>query len=279
MDTEHSSTALLVAVLGNRWQGRSPDLDGASHVEAATSTLVDVLGRVGVGEAAARATLNRAVTRGLLARTRRGRQSFFSLTPETRRLLAAGAQRLHHDPAVRDAWDGHWTLLTYSLPESRRDERHRLRTRLQWEGFGLLRDGLWLSPGDVDVAALGSDLGLLDDLTAFRGAALPPTEVDQLVQQAWDLDHVAERYHAFLRRWDASPPGPDLPDELSRQVVLVADWRDTVLGDPLLPRACLPDGWPAEAARRVFDTHYAALDRAAADQFAEALVAPTPATT
>lgn len=33
-------------------------------------------------------------------------------------------------------WDGHWLLLLVSVPEAQRDLRHRIRSQLNWAGFG-----------------------------------------------------------------------------------------------------------------------------------------------
>ena len=267
------SRALLVALLGNIWQGRDPREDGGRELAAGTRTFVEVLGRAGVGEAAVRATLGRAVTRGLLARHRHGRQAYFSVTPDTRRLLAEGAQRLHHDPAVRQDWDGTWTLLAYSLPETRRDDRHRLRRRLSWEGFGLLRDGLWVAPRQVDVEGLAADLGVRADVHGFLAQSIAPTSPSDLAREAWDLEVIAAGYREFLQRWDVADPLPRAADDLVRWLWLVTEWRQLVLEDPMLPARLLPEDWPAVTARDVFDDRYAQYERTATPLFEDALEA------
>lgn len=273
MATEEATTsrALLVAMLGNHWQGRDPQDGGGRDLAAGTGTFVDVLGRAGVSESAARATLGRAVDRGLLARQRHGRRAYFSVTPQTRRILAEGARRLHHDPPVRHDWDGSWTLLAYSLPEARRDDRHQLRRRLSWEGFGPLRDGLWLAPGRVEVAGLAEELEVRDDVQAFVAQTVAPTQPAVLVSTTWDLDGIAEGYRRFLRRWDVGDPLPEVTDDLARSLWLVTEWRQLVLEDPMLPAQLLPADWPAPAARQVFDTRYADYERTATPLFDDVL--------
>src|SRR3954454_13150046 len=151
-------------------------------------TLLDLLADLGVTEAAARATLKRMTQRGLLARGQVGRTAEYALTPRAEDVLRRATERVA-SPAPFEHPDGEWTLLSYSVPESRRDLRHRVRSRLTWAGFGGLRDGLWIAPGTVDVVAvLGrSDLvdvaGLAD---AFAARALPGTDLDRLGQRAWD---------------------------------------------------------------------------------------------
>ena len=112
-----------------------------------SGSIIDVLGRVGTGEQAVRSTLTRMVNRGLLRRQREGRRMFFGLTPQAARILEDGGQRIWRDGAVNEDWDGTWTLLGFSLPESWQRQRHDLRSRLTWSGFGALYSGLWIAPG------------------------------------------------------------------------------------------------------------------------------------
>lgn len=268
----YPSRALLLTLLGNHFQGQAPSVDGGRRMAVASSTFVDVLARVGVSEQATRATLNRAVKQGFLHRHQRGRQAFFDLTDATRHLLADGARRLYHTDPVRTDWDGTWTLLAFSLPESRRTERHRLRVRLSWVGFAALRDGLWVAPGTIDVPAVIGDLGVTEDIHVFAGPAVPPVRLDAMIAEAWDLATIADGYRTFLDRWDRDTPLPDAVDDLARWIWLVTEWRLLLVDDPVLPPAHLPDDWPAVHARAVFDRWFSHYRQTATPLFEQALV-------
>src|SRR3954453_10697831 len=172
-----------------------------------TMTLLDLLGDLGVNEAAARATLKRMTQRGLLDRGQVGRTAEYALTPLTEDVLRQARERVR-SAAPFEHPEGEWTLLSYSVPESRRDLRHRVRSQLIWAGFGGLRDGLWIAPGTVDVGAvLGrSDLadaaGLAD---ACAARALPGTDVHRLVHQAWDVPAVRAAHTWFIDTWRRPP--------------------------------------------------------------------------
>lgn len=216
-----------------------------------SASVIDAFARVDVGEDAVRSTLTRMVARGLLARHRRGRRMYFSLTPRAAEVLADGEERIHRTGAVNRGWDGTWTLVGFSLPESWRRERHDLRSRLVWAGFGPLQSGLWAAPGRVDVAPLAAELGLGDRIRAFHGEAAAPTEAGPLLRTAFDVDAIAEGYRAFLARWDAAAPA-EARDDLGRLLLLHTDWLDLVRRDPHLPAEHLPADWPAEAAETLF---------------------------
>ncbi|MFJ5710637.1 PaaX family transcriptional regulator C-terminal domain-containing protein [Streptomyces sp. NPDC093105] len=217
--------------------------------------VIDALARADVGEDAVRSTLTRMVGRGLLDRHRRGRRMYFSLTDRAAAVLADGEERVRRTGAVNRTWDGTWTLVGFSLPESWRRERHDLRSRLVWAGFGPLQSGLWAAPGRVDVEPLAAELGLGDRIRAFHGQAAAPTEAGALLRTAFDLDAVAAGYRAFLARWDGeAPASADARDDLGRQLLLHTDWLELVRRDPYLPAEHLPEEWPAEAAERTFRT-------------------------
>jgi phenylacetic acid degradation operon negative regulatory protein len=216
----------------------------------ATAGLIDVLARVGVGEHAARATVSRMINRGFLQRRRRGRRVYLSPTPSARHELAEGGMRAWQSPVNR-TWDGQWTLLGFSLPESRRADRHLLRSRLQWAGFGPLQSGLWVAPRFVDVEGLLQQLDVLGNVKVFRAHVDAPTQVAELIEDAWDVPEIAHGYETFLARWDRSDPLPDAPDDLARQLWLHGEWSLLARRDPGLPVEFLPADWPAVRAEHV----------------------------
>ncbi|MFN8156229.1 MAG: PaaX family transcriptional regulator C-terminal domain-containing protein [Candidatus Nanopelagicales bacterium] len=222
----------------------------------ASAGVLDLLEPAGVGAHATRATLTRMVRRGLLHRVAEGRQAYFGLTDFGRRTVLDGRQRAQEADVVDRGWDGRWTLVGFSLPEASQRERHLLRSRLSWAGFGMVQGGLWAAPHDVDVVALLDDLDVREHVTAFRGEPLAPTETARMVSEAFDLESLAARYDAFVERWRPVADA-DVDDPLTARVVLSADWGQVLRDDPRLPLALLPQPWPALAARdlqRALDT-------------------------
>lgn len=216
-----------------------------------TGGVLAVLGRLGIGEHTTRATLARMSRRGLLRTVRRGRQAFLALTEHGTAVLRDGQRRLDGD-VVEHHWDGRWTLLTFSVPETRRADRHALRTRLDWFGFGMLRSGLWVSPSATDIAPALAELDLLEHAEVFRAEAFMWTDPTRVAREAWNLAEIATGYDEFLRRW-ADGAVDDL-DDLSRRVQLGAEWLLLIRRDPVLPLALLPEGWPGVPAAALFRT-------------------------
>ncbi|WP_225850382.1 PaaX family transcriptional regulator C-terminal domain-containing protein [Streptomyces sp. HPF1205] len=235
-------------------------------VAVATGSVIAALERVGASEEAVRSTVNRMVKRGLLVRHRRGRRTYFSLTPRASKVLTDGRDRVWRTGAVNRDWDGRWTMVGFSLPEAWRSERHDLRSRLIWAGFGPLLSGLWVAPAEVDVLAAVAGLGLEAHLRVFRARVAAPTEAREILEQAFDVPGIAARYAAFLHRWDRTEPLPaeTSGDEFAAQLLLHTDWLNLVRQDPHLPAEHLPPDWPAARAQTVFRGLSRRWDRGAA---------------
>jgi phenylacetic acid degradation operon negative regulatory protein len=217
-----------------------------------SGSLIDVFDRVGVSEEAVRSTVNRMVKRDMLSRHRSGRRTYLGLTQHATEVLEDGARRIWRTGAMNRDWDGTWTLVAFSIPDSRRSDRHDLRSQLIWAGFGLLQNGLWIAPGTKDAAAIAAELDLTGNVTVFTAQPAKPTESADLVRKAFDLDAIAGRYRAFLNRWESPDPLPGLPDVLARQLVLHTDWLQLVRQDPHLPAEHLAADWPAIRAEQLF---------------------------
>lgn len=270
-----SPPSLLLTLLGDYWWGQTDPLPSAA--------LVDLLADFGVSDVAARAALSRMVKHGLLASSRTGRNTFYSMTPRAQQVMRVGAVRITEFGRDRDDdWDGTWSLVAFSVPEANRSVREALRTRLRWLAFAPLFDALWISPHPRHVQAL-AELGELGvtNATAFvasspemSAAALPP-------QSAWDLDGLAELYRAFVAEWEptraALGKGAITPvAALVRRTELMDAWRAFPGLDPDLPRRLLPHDWPRTQARELFLQTYEQLEAPASVRVRQVIAAHAP---
>jgi phenylacetic acid degradation operon negative regulatory protein len=237
--------SLMLTFLGDQVLGRD--------VCVYSGSVIDVFARAGIGEQATRSTLTRMVNRGLLRRQREGRRMYFGLTEHSAAVLRDGERRIWQTGAVNRQWDGTWTLLGFSLPESWQRQRHDLRSKLTWSGFGPLFSGLWIAPGEVDVAELVAELGLSAHVKVFRAHADTGMDIGAMIEETWELAELAERYEQFVRRWQPwETRAPETDEALAQRLLLQAEWLRVIRRDPRLPVKHLPDDWPAEQAEKTF---------------------------
>ncbi|MGH3757803.1 PaaX family transcriptional regulator [Actinophytocola sp.] len=220
-----------------------------------TATLVDVLALFGVEEKAARQALARTAAEGWLSSDRVGRRVRWSLTRPGRRLLAEGAERIYGFGSGERRWDGRWLVLFVSVPETMRDLRHKLRTRLSWAGFGSPTAGVWITPhpgAEADAKLILDELDLSGQAMSFLANYGALGEERDMVTSAWNLTEVAERYDAFIDEF--SSLSPDTTDGVLRaQTLLVHEWRRFPFLDPQLPNELLPPTWSGTTATALFN--------------------------
>lgn len=220
-----------------------------------TAALLDSLGALGVEERTARQAVWRSAERGLLESERIGRRTRWALSDAARRLLTEGTRRiysLHREPRP---WDGRWLLLYVSVPESQRDLRHRMRTRLGWAGFASLGSGTWLSPWidrEIEAREVLNDLGLASAAKSFIAKPGGIGDVNEMVSSTWPLGEIAAGYGAFLERFGTAPPAETGYDAFVNQVRLVHEWRRFPFLDPDLPGDLLPRDWSGYQAAELF---------------------------
>jgi phenylacetic acid degradation operon negative regulatory protein len=228
-----------------------------------TSAVIDVLGRLGVEEKAARQALMRTAAGDWLVAERVGRRTCWRLTPAAERLLVDGTKRIYGFTGAATGWDGRWVLVLVRTPESERATRHLLRTRLTWAGLGSPAPGVWVGTHAERVHEVDEvlrDAGT--DAQVFVGEHAGLGEVTALVRQAWDLNALEQGYQEFIAEFRSRRDR----DPLAATVELVHQWRRFPFTDPLLPGTLLPAGWSGVAAARLFARLHA---RWAADARAE----------
>lgn len=237
----------------------------------AVADLVALLEDAGQSAASTRQALVRLKSRDFLQSDRQGGRAGYRLTDAGRADLEIGDARIfRYGQAPESAG---WVLAVFSVPEHARAERHRLRTRLSWLGFGTVAAGVWIAPGTLaDRAQLQLEAeGLGGYVTWFTAEPLQAADVAQW----WDLDALRALYATFLEQWSDVEPPVDDRAALAAYLRLVDSWRRFPRIDPGLPESLLPNGWAGRPAFDLFATCSADWS-AAASRFVTARVVISP---
>lgn len=224
----------------------------AEHVDAVTDqpvrlqALVGLLSTFGVAEPTTRMTMAALRRAGWLAASRRGRETLYAPTDELRAAVRGHRARIDER---RDPWDGRWRMVIYSVPETDRSVRERVRRTLTRYGFGPLAPATWLSPhaaalDDVRTELAAEPIGRLDLLTV-QVTDTGGSDVE-LAARCWDLQDVAAAYRRQTDRLRAvlTDPPSDGATALAAHLGALADVRRIRDSDPMLPDALRPPGWP-----------------------------------
>jgi len=234
------------------------------------AALLNLLGVVGVDEAAGRGALSRLKRRGILLAERREGAAGYALADGTRRSFDLGDARVLERRTPPP--DRGWVLAAFSIPEASRDVRYRLRSRLARVGFSQVSGGLWIAPRQLepDLRNVVASLGLEALVDIFTAEHTGFTDTSQAVAQWWDLATIGETYTAFAREYGPlaaslarRKAAPDAQKAFEDYTRVLTAWRPLPYVDPGLSAHHLPKSWPGYRATEVFFTIHDALARTA----------------
>ena len=211
--------------------------------EAWTSAFIDVFGRLGVEEKAARQALMRTAADNWLSSERVGRRTVWRLTPAAERLLRDGTERIFGFTAVAGGLGRPVDDRDRAHPGDRAGRPARDPDRLRWAGFGNVMPGVWLSPRSDrggEVRQILDEAGLPDGYL-FAAEYQGGSSLAGLVGQAWDLDRAGPRVRRVHRRVQRGRRAPTRwPGSSS--------WCTPGAGSRGSTRACRPSSCPRRGA-------------------------------
>lgn len=236
------------------------------------SDLVSLAGELDIAPAHARTAIARLKQKGMLLSERDGAIGY-RLNPAAVEMLERGDRRIF-DVRLMQPGDP-WCLVSFSVPESRRDVRHRLRRRLQWLGCGTVSPALWICPAHLhdEVEDVFTDLGIREMAVLFRTETpQPAASLTEAVATWWDLGALRTE-HELFQSATAQLGAPASESEAFAQYVrLIDSWRVLPYVDPGLPEELLPADWPGQRSFARF-ARLAALLEPAAERFVSAQTA------
>ncbi|WP_169747885.1 PaaX family transcriptional regulator [Pseudonocardia acaciae] len=236
-----------------------------------------LLGPFDVPPDSLRVLMSRLRREGLFDTVRSGRHSFYVPSERGWRVLDEGYVRIMGRPLA--PWSGEWYVVIYSVPETERTARVRIRKRLAWLGFAPLAAATWVSPRDrLDEATAmleGEPCVRYDRLVA---RSVGPEEDRERANRAWDLAGLADRYREYLARWEpevervrATPPDPEAA--FVRRIQVIHEYRKFLFEDPDLPMPLLPPDWPGSRAHEVMLENFEVLREPAMRHYREVTAA------
>jgi phenylacetic acid degradation operon negative regulatory protein len=261
---------LVVTMLGDYWQQESSWLP--------SRLIVALAARLGLTASATSTALSRLAGRGVLEQSNSGRSSRYRLTDPARVRLAIGFRQVSEFGSESRQWDGQWTVVGFSVPESARETRELLRSRLKWLGFSPLYGALWVCPWDrtegVDEACAAYGV---TNYVVFRSRSSSLRGREPI--DAWALEEMEAQYHPFIETYGQSiPPNEALsPGEAFKLRTEIMDaWRAFPWNDPGLPRELLPPDFPLLTARKLFLSAYNSLAGPALEHVQAVIQAEAP---
>lgn len=244
------------------------------------SALIKLMAQLNVDESSVRSATSRLKRRGLIESQRTDGAAGYGLSQQAREILDEGDRRIFGRRRA-ELSDG-WLLAVFSVPESQRQQRHVLRSRLSWLGFGTTASGVWIAPHHLyeETREVLERHGLSGYVDLFRADYLAFKDIGELVGQWWDLAELGRLYDEFLtafgpvlKRWRRRGGAGHDAEAFADYVRALTAWRRLPFLDPGLPSELLPRDWHGARAAALFDELKDRLSEPA-HRFARAVIGP-----
>ena len=167
-----------------------------------------------------------------------------SLTPKgqarIRSLLPSYKQSRH--------WDGHIYLITYDVPETRKQDREKLRNFIRGLGAGMLQESVWLMFKDpkkqLKIFIEEKDLsGVVIVSNMGQNATIGDEDLNSLINRVYGLTKLNDRYGQFITQSKSQKKSP---------LWIASTYLSILKDDPQLPFELLPKDWHGQRAQQLY---------------------------
>lgn len=215
---------------------------------------------VGFTTTTIRLALRRLVESGLAESDGRGRKATVQLTaaglserlPDLTWVAAA-----HRVDAGLDSWDGYWHLASFEIPESNRNARDAVRSRITELHGAPLGGALYVSPHPWApwIDAVAADHGVSERMTMITATEIRhrgSTDLATVTRSLWPVEELAVDYRTFVDRWRHLPTSTDQAVAVRTAFEVSAEIENLLRRDPLLPAKLLPPRFAGPEARALY---------------------------
>lgn len=150
-----------------------------------------------------------------------------------------------------DNWDKKWRILSYEIPEKKRDLRDRLRREVAGWGLGPWHRSFWLTPHPItaNVQKLVSQKEEEKFIQVFEADhSFGNREI--LIEKVWGKNQLEKKYREMFKKWhDVLASDADKVDKLTK---VVNEYVTLLRLDPGLPKDLIGEKWIGFEAYNIF---------------------------
>lgn len=143
---------------------------------------------------------------------------------------------------LRDQWDGKWRILSYEIPEKKRELRDKLRREVTGWGLGPWHRSFWITPHPI-ISNLKELVSEKEEETYIQAFESEHVFGDRaiLIEKVWSLSQLDKKYRDLFKRWHDTLAKEGSKVEKFKTVV--NDYVSVLRVDPGLPRELVGEKW------------------------------------
>ena len=152
---------------------------------------------------------------------------------------------------LRESWDSKWRILSYEIPEKKRELRDRLRREASGWGLGPWHRSFWLTPHPI-IENLRELIYQKEEekyLQAFESKHIIG-DPNILIEKVWQISTLEKKYRDLFKIWHdiLSKDG----EKLSKFREVVSKYVEVLKSDPGLPSEVIGKNWIGLEAFNIF---------------------------
>ncbi|MCL4363708.1 hypothetical protein M1328_00545 [Patescibacteria group bacterium] len=143
---------------------------------------------------------------------------------------------------LKDQWDGKWRVISYEIPEKKREMRDRLRREMQGWGLGPWHRSFWLTPHPIitTLKSLTSQKEEEKYIQAFEADhVFGDREV--LIEKVWGKTNLDKQYRELFKKWHDILSSNE--EKLAKFKKVISHYVDILRQDPGLPKELIGENW------------------------------------
>ncbi len=225
------------------------------------AAIIRFMDELGSEASSVRSSISRLKKKGVLNSKKTSLGSEYAFSELLEPHMLAGDERIF---SPRSMGIGEpWLLVSYSVPESERQNRHKIRSGLTRIGFGTVSSALYIGPKHLHTETVQyiREYQLWDYVQLFIGQPDSQGNLQEKVAQWWNFEGLYKEYKVFLEcyqpellKWQSwlRDGGGTTSDAFKLYIPMVTHWRRLIFMDPGLPLELLPTNWIGTEARQLF---------------------------
>lgn len=152
---------------------------------------------------------------------------------------------------LRDTWDNKWRILSYEIPEKKRELRDKLRREVAGWGLGPWHRSFWLTPHPI-IENLKQLINGRDEeqyVQAFESAHVVG-DTDVLIEKVWGKSDLDKKYRELFKKWHEILSSEIEKSDKFRAVL--KECIQIIRQDPGLPKELIGADWIGFEAFNIF---------------------------
>lgn len=139
-------------------------------------------------------------------------------------------------------WDGKWRILSYEIPERKREMRDRLRRQVSSWGLGPWHRSFWITPHPIipDLKQLVSNKEEEQYVQAFESEHVFGNR-SVLIEKVWETSNLEKKYRLLFKSWHDMLSTQD--SKFTKLNKVISAYIAILRQDPGLPTELVGDQW------------------------------------